>query len=117
MELTGKCKTAFENYISYDLVQAGYIKAIDEFYLFPHCMRFGVFVRFFDSIGYTIVIDADWYFTLGQLTKGEGLGEQTFEYYIYRPYKAKAVYDTDFETRQEAEIKAIEEADGLYNQE
>ena len=122
MTLTGKCKSDFEKWFEQSehrkFVQiTGFMSdTFLVFYKLPFSMQYGVYEDFFDSVGYTIVINSDWYFTVLQLAKGEGDGKQTFEYYVYYPDKNPAEYDSEFKTRQEARTKAIEKANEIYNQ-
>jgi len=100
MELTGKCKEDFENAISYTLVQSGMIKQVDEFYMFPSSMQYGVYVDFFDSVGIYISIEP----------------YQDYDSDIqFWCFNIKGFNIIELNTRNEARTEAIKKANEIYN--
>jgi hypothetical protein len=114
MELTGKCKEDFEKH-SINNQEIKFKKILGlfcvniygfwiPFYLLPYCMKYGVYVDFFDSLDVFIYIIA-W--------ETEG-GDFYFKYEIigfWGNHSASLRRDT----RQEARDAAIEKADELHN--
>ena len=122
MELNGKCKEAFEEWllgkynfmnlythidddlVSYiDFIQENTLK--DEirnifFYRLPESMKYGVLVDFFDSVGIRIDI-------------GSGIVSDEFHFDI-KTHRIEYVSDR-LKTRPEARTKAIEKANEIFN--
>ena len=107
MELTGKCKEDFENWLS---------EKIDfpdnEFYVFKiNCngfdsltssMQYGVMVDFFDSRGIGIEVEAT--------------TSKIFRYMVHNWNKQHFQPIQSFKTRQEARKEAIKKANEIFNQ-
>ena len=103
MELTGKCKIKFRNYlekqtIENKLVSYGY----DIFYQLPQSMQYGVYVDFFDSVSLNIYVkplsNKKWSVYI------DDYGVHIVDYYLVK------------DTRQEAREEAIEKANEIYNE-
>tara|TARA_B100001146_G_C16002290_1_gene357237 strand:+ start:44 stop:337 length:294 start_codon:yes stop_codon:yes gene_type:complete len=95
MELTGKCKEDFEEWMEYT-----HLNRNTNFFnsgLTPDSFRWGVLVDFFDSVDIYIVVGLfdhnNWQFEILQDT----------------------TWKIDFETRTEARKEAIKKANDIYN--
>lgn len=93
-------------------------KELSLFNMLPDPMKWGVLVDFFDSVGYTIIIESEWNYPKVRLTTDKGIGEQTFCYYVFKPSPSDegADYDCNFKTRKETRTAAIEQANKLFNE-
>lgn len=110
MELTGKCKEDFEKWYE----QSEYRKYFQltgvmsdtpfVFYKVPTSMQFGVYVDFFDSVGIWCDIQPAY-------------NEIGVESFIFNIVNGGEIYNDDENyQRHEAQTKAIEKANEIYNQ-
>ena len=110
MKLTGKAKEAL----------AEWLKGSDDFYNttvehlenYPECMRFGVYVDFFDSVGIIVTIAP---YHTNHLSEGIDT-DGTFSIFIHDK-NGNWIYDgVDFESKPEARTAAITKANDLFNE-
>jgi hypothetical protein len=110
MRLTGKAKEDFEKWYSENVEFKGEVLYLEEFYILPFSMQYGVLVDWFDSVGvyilikrlYSIPMENDvWYFII---TNKEG---------VY--FNSTLDKENKSETRPQARQKAIEKANEIYN--
>ncbi len=106
MELTGKCKEDFYEWLLTDcefVLEHEYL-SMDRFNLFPHLthsMQYGVYVDFFDSVGIYVSV-----------SKYE---DSLYESYVqYNDYQS-SIREWE-ETLNEARTEAIKEVNEIYNQ-
>jgi len=52
MELTGQCKEAFEKWYADNVEFTGEVLYLEEFYILPPSMKYGVYVDFFNTLKY-----------------------------------------------------------------
>ena len=109
MKLTGKCKKDFEKWLFENDQLRDFINfkcglTIQNFHLFPQSMQYGVYVDFFDSVGFSIHIHRMYFQT-------------RFYYSIKELYTPIEIEDVQaYESRETARQKAIEKANELYNE-
>ena len=101
MKLTGKCKEAFKKWYSENVEFIGEVLYLEEFYILPQSMQYGVYVDWFDSCG--IYIDDSF----------DGLNN---EFYSCTVHENKVSVLNKNKTRHEARTKAIERANEIYNE-
>lgn len=104
MQLTGKCKTAFEKWfkVRFGSIKNTLIFKVDDVWLnieaYPESMKYSVYVDFFDSVGIDIYI------------------QNGNEVMIYTPPFGGLEYsDIGHEERHEARRKAIDKANEIFN--
>ncbi len=110
MNLKGQAKEDFENYLMGGNQFDGIEDYDDWVKGYPNCMKFGMYVDWFDSVGvyilikrlYSIPMENDvWYFIV---TNKEG---------VY--FNSTLDKENKSETRPQARQKAIEKANEIYN--
>ena len=96
MELTGKCKEDFNNWICITVAKCSKnLCTFENFYRLNYAAKYGVLVDFFDSVG----IDIEIYTTI-----------HGFDFMI-----KTNIFKGYFETRAEARTAAIEKANEIHN--
>jgi regulation of enolase protein 1 (concanavalin A-like superfamily) len=111
MKLTGKCKEDFEKW--YDMEYLFGLHHIlkftlDDFYSLPlKALQYGVYVDFFDSVGIMLSIE-NYHNKKSGIYYEVGWTINTREWNVMN--------DIQFKTRQEAQTKAIEKANKIYNE-
>ena len=97
MELTGKCKEEFGNWLykKYELENRVEINRFNEY---PEAMQYGVYVDFFDSVGFHIEI-----MSIFHLLKTK---------WRFIPLGGNNMYNT----RPEARASAINKANEIFNE-
>ena len=107
MELTGKCKEAFEKWYADNVEFTGEVLYLEEFYILPPSMQYGVYLDFFDSVGIGIVSNT---FTISNETS------YNFDIYHNGGYLSNREALKDVcKMRSEARTAAIEKANELFN--
>jgi hypothetical protein len=122
MKLTGKCKEDFEEWMlvnNKELVKFSeerYSEVIDMSQLFKYLtdsMQYGVIVDFFDSVGFYIDVNHNY-----RLEVEDNIIILGYYYELNILPNTHILEDADdYNTRQEARIKAIEKANEIYNYE
>jgi len=99
MQLTGRCKEEFEKWLDDNYNAYEFYNCMGWFEHIPS-MQYGVYVDFFDSVGYEL-----------EIFKTDELDFNVFV------SVGKAIGESGFlvSTRQEARTKAIEKANEIYN--
>ena len=104
MELTGKCKEEFREYLLNGILDASYTYRY--FITLPKSMQYGVYVDFFDSVDIRIDL-----ISIGEPTMG---GFNFFGHrFLINGFKANLTF---INTRFEARKSAIEKANELHNE-
>lgn len=106
MEVTGKCKEAFTNWLNNHSGMRFSERELFYNNRLPDSMRFGVYVDFFDSVGFTLLIDTESYDVWWVTILEKDLMSSYFE----------SCEPIETATRHEARTKAIEKANKIYNQ-
>jgi hypothetical protein len=101
--LTGKAKEDFTNWFRDNINQNLDLTILDDFYLYPFSMQWGVYVDFFDGVDIMIQLN-------NPDTSQSDYVNLTFEVLIDETWVA------DKNTRYEAQIIAIVKANEIYNQ-
>ena len=105
MELTGKCKEDFENWILNDDDSEEYRfgqNLSTNFEVLPSSFKYGVYVDFFDSVGFNIVIEQLYY--------------QSWYNYRITNLVLLQFKGTKLSCRPKTRISAIEKANELRNE-
>ena len=102
MTVNGKAKVDFEKWYGVNVEFVGEVLYLEEFYILPGSMKYGVYVDWFDSVGIHIEInfrswENSWQFELGTNDNNPN----------YRHFSIN--------TRPEARTAAITKATELYN--
>jgi hypothetical protein len=112
MELTGKCKEDFENYIQ-NLQVAPYVSMLDQV---PKCYLNALIIDFLDSVNLFIGVDS-W--------RSAGNKEETYFWYNVKDINQESLINSDYhssiymsmkKTRLEATNEAILKANTIYNE-
>lgn len=98
--LKGKCKIQFEKWYSFNVYSdTHHILGLNEFYNLPFSMQWGVYLEFFDSVG--VYIDIQFYAVNNFICKVNTLDG------LY--------YQDLYNNRQQAQQKAIEQSNEIFN--
>tara|TARA_R110000850_G_scaffold54009_1_gene128981 strand:- start:225 stop:539 length:315 start_codon:yes stop_codon:yes gene_type:complete len=101
MELTGKCREDFIDYLLNGIIDFSY--RYNYFMNLHPTMQYGVYLDFFDSVGIHVMTNM---FSIKEDIASEFIGQvETIE----------LIWNTIQETRQQARAAAIEKADEIYN--
>ena len=106
MKLTDKAKTEFEKWYSVSIGFKGEVIYLEELYVLPDSMKYGVYVDFFDSVGVRIEVFLNWSESgFLSIVNGRHANIQVLIENTHTPLK----------TRPEARTKAIELANEIFN--
>ena len=113
MEITGKCKENFEEWLGSQTRNTGsdihkWYVTWAKFHIISDSAKWGVYVDFFDSVGLLIDTEIVWGF--------DALNLNVYEYTIKHQEELLLLGEGYKETRPKSRTAAIERANELYNE-